>query len=278
MFLLAEELTTRHFCLVWMLPKFICELWWLQSASSRFLLKSSAAQLETLTHTRKCILLSTSSWHSEFNPFFHLPVIPPHTRQWHLKARNTMFYRCNIHLRQCKCQFLFQRLILMTLDEHLRSVWDHSSSFSYSSELALHGNRKSERREASLLLTELFLPSGTGQFPGSWKVWLTKKLNQHLLLAGWAAQCVQIRLAVLQRVKEKQLWIQMALKCHLSRLSISRIIEPLHSQKPDCRYPRNSVVQVSRSHTALHRIGRRWTTVSTSQLCALDSEFYVRHI
>lgn len=207
--------------------------------------------------------------------FLSMTVILPHTRQWHLKDRNTMFYRCNIHLRQCKHQFLFQRLILMTLDEHLRSVWYRSSSFSCSSELALHGNNKSERREVSLLLTELFLPSGTGKFPGSWKVWLTRKLNQHLLLAAWAAQCVQIRLAVLQRVKEKKLWIQMALKCYLSHLIISRIIQPLHSQKTDCRCPRNSVVQESRSHTALHRVGRRWTTVSTSQLCALDCEFCV---
>lgn len=158
----------------------------------------------------------------------------------------------------------------------LSSVRDHSSLFSYGSKLALRGDRKPESREASLLLAEPCLPRGTGQFPGSWKVWLTRKMNQHLLLDAWAPQWIQIRSAVLQRVKEGSFGFKWCLSA--SHLITSRIIEPLPSQKSDCRWPRNSVVQESRTHTALPRSGRRWTAVSTSQLCALASEFCVRHI
>lgn len=73
----------------------------------------------------------------------------------------------------------------------LSCVRDHSSSFSLpvltqGSELALHGGMKWESREASFLLTEPCLPTGTEHFPGRWKIWLIRKLNQHLLLAAWA--------------------------------------------------------------------------------------------
>lgn len=61
-----------------------------------------------------------------------------------------------------------------------------SNSFSYGSELALLEGMKWESREASLLLTEPSLPSGTGHFPGRWKIWLIRELNQHLRLAAWA--------------------------------------------------------------------------------------------
>lgn len=65
-------------------------------------------------------------------------------------------------------------------------VRDDSNSFSYGSELALREGMKWESREASLLLTEPSLPSGTGHFPGRWKIRLIRELNQHLLLAAWA--------------------------------------------------------------------------------------------
>lgn len=99
----------------------------------------------------------------------------------------------------------------MTLDEHFSAQPGATVVPSHMVESLLYMETGSQKEE-KLLLTELLLPSGTGQFPESWKVWLTRKLNQHLLPAAWAAQCVQIRLAVLQRVKEK-LWIQMELKC-----------------------------------------------------------------
>lgn len=68
----------------------------------------------------------------------------------------------------------------------LSCVRDRSSSCSCGSRLALHGGMKWESREASLLLTEPCLPSGTGHSPGRSKIWLIRKPNQHSLLAVWA--------------------------------------------------------------------------------------------
>lgn len=71
----------------------------------------------------------------------------------------------------------------MTSDEHFSAQPGATVVPSHMVESLLYMETGSQKEE-KLLLTELLLPSGTGQFPESWKVWLTRKLNQHLLPAA----------------------------------------------------------------------------------------------
>lgn len=148
MILLIEELRTRHFCLVQLLPKFTSNLHWLQPASRRFLLRSSAAPLGTLTHAHKGTLMAFTVQ----SIFSSMTVIPPHTRQCHLKTRNTVFCSCSTHLRER--QFLLQRLILMTLDEHFSAQSGTTVVHSHMVVSLLYmviGSQKTEKLPFSLL-------------------------------------------------------------------------------------------------------------------------------
>lgn len=103
--------------------------WWLRTVRQK--VKSAHRHM----HLIICCLMAFTI-QSIFSP---TTITLPHTRQCHLKTRNTVFSTYNTHLRGCKCQFLLHRL------SYVRWIflsWVHSRSFSYGSELALHGYMK----------------------------------------------------------------------------------------------------------------------------------------
>lgn len=153
--------------------------------SSRFLLESSVAQLETLTHTWVHPLICPLMAFTVQSIFSSMTIILPHTRQWHLKTRNTVFYRCNTHQKECQCQFLLQRLILVTLDKQF-SAQSGTTVVPSQMVVSFHGDRKLERREASFSSQSYSYQVVLGNFLGAGRFGsVGKQTNICSLLPQW---------------------------------------------------------------------------------------------